>query len=204
MSDQTNIHEDISYLRNLAESGRNGPVLGGVFLVAAGLVFGLASVISWAVREGLLPIKGWVELYLWLGASAVFAVFWVAAFLRLVRHKQAAATATNSAFGTIWGACGIGVMVVFATTLIIADRLHAPIVLNGYLPVIFSFYGSAWFASAALARRRWMFVAAAGSFAFSFLVALLAENHMQGLAMGMGLILLLSLPGLKLMSDTRR
>jgi hypothetical protein len=204
MSNENSLHEDISYMRQLAESGRKGPILGGVFLAAAGIVFGVACAISWAVRTGVMPVKGWNELYLWLGAFGVFALFWVFAFLRLMSRGPRAATAPNATFGTIWTASGFGVMVVFCTTLVVANRLNAPVVLNAYIPAIFAFYGTAWFASAALGKRTWMYVAGVGSFLFAFVMALLSENPLQVLAMGVGLILLLTLPGLKLMSSETR
>ncbi len=204
MSNENSLHEDISYMRQLAESGRKGPILGGVFLAAAGIVFGVACAISWAVRSGVMPMKGWNELYLWLGAFGVFALFWVFAFLRLKSRGPKAATAPNATFGTIWTASGIGLMVVFCTTLLVANRLNAPVVLNAYIPVIFAFYGTAWFASAALGKRIWMYIAGAGSFLFAFVMALLAGDPLQVLAMGAGLILLLTLPGLKLMSSETR
>lgn len=204
MSNESSIHEDISYMRQLAESGRKGPILGGVFLAAAGVVFSVACAISWAVRQGLVPVKGWNELYLWLGAFGVFALFWVFMFVRMISRRRPVASASNSTFGTIWSACGIGVMVVFATTELIANRLNAPIILNAYVPVIYAFYGTAWFASGALAKRSWMYLAGAGSFAFAFVIALLAENDLQTLAMGAGLLLLLTLPGLKLMIGEAR
>jgi hypothetical protein len=204
MSNENSLHEDISYMRQLAESGRKGPILGGVFLAAAGIVFGVACAISWAVRSGVMPVRGWNELYLWLGAFAIFGVFWVVLFLRLMARGPKAATQPNATFGTIWSACGLGVMVVFGTTVLIANRLNAPVILNAYIPLIFAFYGTAWFASAALAKRRWMYIAGVGSFLFSFVLAFLAENPAQVLAMGAGLILLLTLPGLKLMSSERQ
>lgn len=204
MSNENSLHDDISYMRRLAESGRQGPILGGVFLAAAGVVFGVACAVSWAVRSGVMPVKGWNELYLWLGAFAVFAVFWVIVFLRTLSRGRPVAAASNSIFGTIWSACGIGVMVVFCTTLLVANRLNAPVVLNAYIPVIFAFYGAAWFASAALSKRSWMHLAGIGSFLFAFVMALLAENSLQLLAMGAGLILLLALPGLKLMMGETR
>ena len=39
MSDHTDgLKDDIVFMRGLAEQGRRGPVLGGIFLVAAGLI----------------------------------------------------------------------------------------------------------------------------------------------------------------------
>jgi hypothetical protein len=205
MSDQNSIRDDISYMRQLAESGRKGPILGGIFLAAAGIVFGGTCVVSWAMHAGLLPFaSGWTDLGLWLGAFAVFAVIWIVMFLRLQRHGQKAASAPNATFGIIWSACGVGVMVAFGTTILVSNDLHASIVLNAYIPVIYAFYGTAWFASGALAKRTWMYFAGAGSWLYAFAIAMLAENPLQTVAMGLGLVLLLTIPGLKLMGEARQ
>ena len=127
MTDHNSIHDDISYMRRLAETGRKGSILGGVFLAAAGGVFGVTCFVSWAWHKGLLPVSGLKELHLWLGAFAVFAVFWMIMFVRMLSYRRPVASAPNATFGTIWTACGIGVMVVFCTTLIIAQELNAPV-----------------------------------------------------------------------------
>lgn len=199
MSDQNSLREDISYMRQLAETGRRGPILGGIFLAAAGIVFGLTCFLSWAGEQGILPIRGFSELYLWLGAFAVFGAVWLVVFLRIVARKASFSTTSNATFGTIWSACGAGVMVVFGTTMLIASLMHNTLVLAGYVPVVFAFYGTAWFASGAIAKRRWMHLAGAGSFVWAFVIAALSGSPLQTVAMGIGLLLLLTLPGIKLM-----
>ena len=200
MGDENSLREDISYLRQIAESGRKGPILGGIFLAGAGAVFGGACFVDAARQHGILP-QSLNTLVIWLGAAVVFAVFWVAMFLRLMKRGKPVATAPNATFGTIWSACGIGVMVCYLTTLLIARELHSDLVLAGYVPVIFALYGTAWFASAALARKRWMHLASVGSFLYAFAVALLIDSPWMTAAMGVGLLLLLTLPGLKLVAD---
>lgn len=204
MSDETSLREDISFLRQMAESGRKGPILGGIFLAAAGVVFGLTCVVSWMGYQHLLPIGRSGQLPLWLGAFAIFAVFWLAIYLHVMRHNKPAASASNATFGTIWGGCGIGMMVAFAAMEAVTTLLNAPVVQAGFVPTVFAFYGTAWFASGALAQRKWMFVAAAGSFVFAFVMALLTDTLYQTLAMGGGLLLLLTVPGIKLMADESR
>jgi hypothetical protein len=49
-----------------------------------------------------------------------------------------------------------------------------------------------------------MFAAAVGSFAFSLIMAAMAENRLQIPAMGVGVLLLLTLPGLRLMKEEAR
>lgn len=200
MGDETSLRDEISFLRQMAESGRRGPILGGIFLAGAGIVFGVTCFLDGAMRNGLVPF--WIsEGPLWIGASLVFTAFWLAMFFRMSMHRKPVATAQNATFGTIWSACGAGVMVCFLTTLIIADDFHAPVIQAAYVPVIFSFYGTAWFASGALARRRWMFYAGIGSYLFAFVVAKLVGTPWVTMAMGTGLVLLLTVPGLKLATD---
>jgi hypothetical protein len=202
----SDIREDISFMRNLAEKGRRGPILGGTFLFAAGVVFGGTCFVQWAVWDGLigLTFTGPHVLYLWLGASAAFAVIWFALFFRLKSRTGAKQSASNAVFGIAWSACAIGVLTAFAAIWIIAAAVGSNIVLNGYVPMIFSFYGVAWFTSAALANRRWMYAAATGSFAFCLIMAALADRPVQLLVMGLALLLLLSLPGLQLMREEAR
>ena len=56
MSDQANgLREDVAFLRSMAEQGRRGPLLGGIFLAAAGLIYGAASFMDWGIETGHLP-----------------------------------------------------------------------------------------------------------------------------------------------------
>ena len=195
------IKDDISYMRRLAEHGRSGPIFGGTFFVAAGVVFGASCIVDWAGRSGSVPISGWGFLYLWLGAFAVFGILWCALYFRLRNFPGKNTSASNAAFGVAWSACAVGVFVALAAMEIVAVVVKTSIVLNAYIPVVFAFYGIAWFTTAAITRRRWMFAAAAGAFAYALIMGALAENPLQTLAMGVGLQLLLTLPGLQLMRE---
>ncbi len=201
MSNQNSIQDDISYMRRLAETGRRGPILGGAFLAAAGVVFGITCIIDWCARSGLLPIGGWGLHYLWLGAFALFAVVWVVLFLRLRSGPGKSASTSNTAFSASWSAIAIGVFVALAAVEIVANVLKAPIILNAFVPMIFVFYGIAWFSSALTAKQPWMYWPAAGSFLLCLVMAALAQNPLQTAVMGLGLILLLTLPGLKMMAS---
>lgn len=203
MTDEHSLREELSFLRHMAESGRRGPLLGGIFLAGAGVVFGGASFLDGAMQNGLVPFRI-SEATLWIGASGVFAAFWLAMFFRMMKNQKPIGTAQSAMFGTIWSACGAGVMVCFLTTLLIADASHTPVIKAAYVPVIYAFYGTAWFASGALARRRWMFLAGLGSFVFAFIVASLVMTSWLTIAMGIGLLLLLTVPGLKLAMDEAR
>jgi hypothetical protein len=199
------LREDISFLRQLAESGRKGPILGGIFLAAAGLVFGIACVVSWLGYQDILPIHGWGQFSIWAAAFVVFWIVWLVLFRRMRAANVAMGSGNASAtFGVIWGVSGIGVMVAFLTVEVVTWRLNAPVVQAGFVPTVFAFYGAAWMANGAIAKRGWMLVAGAGSFVFAFAIAFLSDTPLQVLVMGAGLLLLLALPGLKLVADEAR
>ena len=204
MNDETNLRDDISFLRQMAESGRQGPILGGIFLAAAGVVFGCASILSWASHAHLLPFPLVGDGPLWLIAGVVFVGLWLAIFFGIVRKSTTKPAANNAAFAAVWQGLALGVMTAFATTVFIAHQQKVDVVLSAYVPVIYAFYGTAWFSCAALAKRRWMYLAAFGCFVFAFVIAALTESNLQSLAMGIGLLLLLTLPGLRLMADEPR
>jgi hypothetical protein len=52
MSNSPSPSEDLSFLRSLAESGRDAPLMAGPYLIAGGGWFAAASLIQW------LPIRG--------------------------------------------------------------------------------------------------------------------------------------------------
>ena len=205
MVDDNTLREDISFLRQMAESGRKGPILGGIFLAAAGVVFGLACIVSWLGYQDILPIHGWGQFWIWIAAFVVFWIIWLVLFRRMRATNNAVGQGNASAtFGVIWGVCGLAVMVAFAAVEVVTWRLNAPVVQAGFVPIIFAFYGAAWMANGALAKRRWMLVAGVGSYLFAFAIAFMADTTLQVLVMGAGLLLLLTLPGLKLVADEAR
>ena len=53
---QTQIGEDLAYLKTLAEEGRGAPVLAGPYMALAGGVFGITSLLAFAIQVGLLPL----------------------------------------------------------------------------------------------------------------------------------------------------
>jgi hypothetical protein len=199
----TDLHSDISYMRNLAEDGRRGPILGGAFLAAAGLVFGGAAFVQWAMEAGYLrpfPVGD-----IWIGAGMLFAAVWLALFLRLRGGGEGVRPGANQyAFGMAWSGAGAGIVVLILAIAIESTRMNAAVMEAANGLVAFAFYGTAWLVSGALARQRWMFVAAAAAFGFTLLLAWLANTPAQVLALGIALILTLTLPGLQLVRQASR
>lgn len=60
ISNSEQLHENIHFLSNVAETGRRGSVFGGAFIVAAGIVYGVATFIQWAMSSGALAAPSWL------------------------------------------------------------------------------------------------------------------------------------------------
>ena len=202
MSDHADsLRDDISYMRNMAEQGRRGPLLGGIFLAAAGLVYGGAAIAQWLVETGSLHIP---VPQIWTGATILFALIWCLLFFRLRGSGAPAAGLAQFGFGMAWSGCGIGIMVMLAALAIAGSRLHQPQLMQANAFVAFAFYGTAWFVSGALSRQVWMFVVALAAFATTLLLAALIGTPMEILALAAGLVLTLAVPGIVLTSRAGR
>ena len=202
MSDHADsLRDDISYMRNMAEQGRRGPLLGGSFLAAAGLTYGAAAIAQWLADTGSLHLPA---AQIWTGASVLFALIWVLLFFRLRGSGAPAAGAAQFGFGMAWSGCGIGIMVMLGALSIAAGRLHQPQLMEANAFVAFAFYGTAWFVSGALSRQVWMFVVALAAFAITLLLAVLIGTPNEVLALAAGLVLTLAVPGIVLTSRAGR
>jgi hypothetical protein len=200
------MQDDIAYLRGLAESGRNRPILGGAAQAAAGLVYAGACFVQWAVIVGKVPVADGrsTSNLIWLVASAlvavVTAIFYSGARRKLGTHGGAPTTS----FGMAWAACGFGIVVAIADLGFTAYKLHQPAIIFAIAPVAFAFYGAAWWVAGAATKRRWMFLASAVSFAVSLTLAIMPVGVDTLLVIAAALFLTLALPGLKLMADETR
>jgi len=204
MSDHADsLRSDISFMRDMAEQGRRGPILGGAFLAAAGVTYGAAGMLQWLIQTGTvaLPIA---TPQIWIGATVLFALIWIALFFRLRGSGAPAAGAAQFAFGMAWSGCGIGIVTMLGALAIAGARLHVPQLMEANAFVAFAFYGTAWFVSGALARQAWMFAVALAAFAITLLMAALIGTPAELLAFTAGLVLTLAVPGIVLTSRAGR
>ena len=201
MSPEPNaLREDISYLRQLAEQGRRAPILSGAFLAAAGAVFGTACFIQWAMILRAVGGAG-PMLLLWGGAMVLFLLIWLMVFFQMRGQAAAAKNASNVAFSSSWLGIGIGITVGCIAVGLAGAFVHQPAIMLSYPPMVFAFYGTAWFVSGVLVHRRWMYGAAAGAFVFAIVLGLLSAQPWQLPVMGVALYLTLTWPGALLMRE---
>jgi hypothetical protein len=198
----SNIEDDLTFMRAMAEQGRRGRILGGSFLIAAGLVFGLASFAQWALQRGLL--SGFSILHLWVAAEILFALVWVAMVLgwraALRRGESSPHGTAQKIFGAAWCGCGVGICVLVGAIALMGRQQNDFALLRVAPLAAFAFYGAAWFMIGALAQRRWMLWTAGAAFMLTAALALIPYPNML-LVMGAGLLATLLLPGIGLVRD---
>ncbi|MGB8601150.1 MAG: hypothetical protein WCD42_03030, partial [Rhizomicrobium sp.] len=120
----SDLREDIHYLRELAEDGRRGPILGGLFLASAGIVFGLACFVQWAALSRQFNAAPFVGGGFWCAVFAFYTLIWLVLFRRERRAKAAVTGRSDQYFAAIWGSLALGIIVGGAALAIVAAVSH--------------------------------------------------------------------------------
>ena len=188
------LRDDIAFMRALAEEGRSAPLLGGGILMAAGLIFGAASVAHWAVMVGALRVSPWVILMVWMAAGLGFGA--VATLLGRRSKRQAGAAATvNRAARAVWSAVGWTIVVILVGMAIMAARLGQPGLTSLFPIIVLPLYGAAWSVASAMTRRGWMTSVAIGCYGSALGMATLGDQPAALLVYAASLMLFATVPG---------
>ena len=192
--DAPSVHDDIAYVRNLAEQGRRTPMLGGRILIAAGLVFGLAALAHWVVALGVLAVPPVALAFIWMGAMAIFFL----SLIFLIGDKKArpgAGSMVNQATGAAWMGVGLMIFVMVLSIGVVSWRVGDPVLTLIFPSLIFAAYGSGWAVSAAMTKARWQWRLALGSWVAAPAIAALTGSTWIWPAYALGLVLLALVPG---------
>lgn len=192
------LKDDIAFMRALAQEGSSAPLLGGSILVAAGLIFGAASIAHWAVVAGVLVVTPWVFPGIWFGALVLFLVA-LTVLNRRIRRRPGANSPGNKASGVAWASVGWTIFAIGVSLMIIAVRTGSEAVMLVFPSLILGLYGMGWSVAAAMSGKRWIWLTAIGAYAATLLVAWFAAEPTVYLAYAGALVLLAALPGFVLM-----
>lgn len=199
------LKDDIAFMRALAQEGSSAPLLGGSILVAAGVTFAVAGLVHWSVMSGLVNLPKETVGLVWPAALAVFLglLVWLR---RGGAGRPGAQSPGNRASSAAWASMGWSIFVISLAIGILSARTHSYIPTLIFPPLILCLYGMGWSVAAAMARKRWLWMTAVGSYTAALLVAWLAVDPVVYLVYSAALLLLMALPGYILMrqepSDT--
>jgi hypothetical protein len=192
------LRDDITFMRDLANEGSNAPLLFGGVMVAAGLIFGLASVGHWLVATGALRLPPWWLMANWLTAAGVFGVVCT----RLVRRAGArpgSNSGANRATGAAWSGVGFAIFASWAGLAAMAVATGDWRIMNAFPVLILALYGAAWFIAGELSRQGWIKLVALAAFVAAVVMGALANTAHLMLAYAVCLVLVAVVPGIVLM-----
>ena len=191
MTDQDAIRDDIAFMRELAEQGRNAPLVGGSVLLVSGLSFGSASLAVWAVLTWKLSHSDWAIPGVWLASMAIFMAYLFGS--KVMRDRSGGA---SKAIGMAWSGAGLAIFFAGLSLVVMAVHGKDPYVAAAFMPFILTIYGSAWFLAAALSRARWLYLVAFAAFGMALVVGWFAsEGAALYLVYALSLYLLAAVPG---------
>jgi len=189
------VKDDIAFMRALAAEGQRTPLLGGAILVAAGLIFGAASLAYWAMLEEHLVVDPeWGSFFIWMGALALFLIVLTVLNIRIGKQPGARSPA-NRASGAAWMGVGMAIFAMGLSYGVAGWQLRSDDVMATFPSVIFALYGAGWAVAAAMTGKRWLWWVAFGSWAMAPVLAWFSAISIQYILYAVALFLLMSLPG---------
>lgn len=193
------IREDLAFMRALAQEGRRAPVLIGPGLLISGVVYGLTSLLAWAICVRLVALPGWWEGAVWWAVTVVYVpAMW--AYRRAYSCRKPGATAlTNRAIASAWRGIGYAFMAVLVASVVIAYRFHSTMAFIMIPTLIVAVYGAAWLVAGAMSGLSWLNYVAAACFVIAVLLAVTAGLAMTYFVFAAAMFGLLALPGWLLM-----
>jgi len=187
--------DDIAYIRAMAEEGRNTPVLGGGILIAAGAIFGLASLLHYAIVGGLIAVEPIAYSYVWIGAMVVFFLALIGLKSK-IRGRPGSRSAVNRAVGAGWMGVGLGIFVMALSIAVLSFKLRSEVPTYLFPSLIFALYGAGWAVSATMSGQKWQWWLAIGGWVGAPAIAALIGTPLLWLGYAAGLVLLALIPGL--------
>jgi hypothetical protein len=198
------VREDIAFMRNLAEEGASGPLLGGSFLLATGLIYATAAAAQWLVIITRVPSLFWNSWpWIWGVALAIHVLAMTLIGFRVRRRRSGVMTRSNRVFAWTWNGVGLAIFACLASFFLEAKLGHSWGAYEGFPMVILALYGVGWTATAASSKERWAWAVAGLSFLFAIAAGPLARNVNLLLLFALALLLLLAAPGALLIKRAR-
>jgi len=185
---------DIAYIRALAEEGRTAPPLNGPIMIAAGVIFGAAAVAQWAIQAEVVNVSPWAQLWVWVGAGALFAVA-LTVLINRMKSKPGYGHVRNEAVGEAWFGVGMVIFTVWLGLMAMGFTTGDWTAMRIMPSLVFAAYGSAWMVAGAMGRTGWLKGVAVLSYAGAVLLG--AVSHLTiGYLVFAGLLMLVAvIPG---------
>lgn len=148
------LKSEIDYIRTVAESGHDAPLVGGWFAIWWGGLAGLTMVAHWAIITERAPVGPEMLWALWIGFMVLGSL--VSAFLGItVRGKPGAGSVGNRVSSVVWRTAGYVTFAYFlgVTIGVLTGGLDT-VFFNSILPVALLSYAFSWLVIGGITRRK--------------------------------------------------
>lgn len=198
----TKFHDDLAYVRDVAESGATAPLLGGRFLVWWGLLVTLAYLGHYAIISGIAGLDLSALGILW----TAFIILGLSGYLLLVRlfpaDKPGASSAGNRASANTWMASGFVLFSFFAgVTLKSFLDGQASIGFSWSIPLVLGVYGISQLVSGLMTNTRWLSLAGYAAIGFVGITCLMVDRAELYLVAATAAALTVLLPGILMLRE---
>ena len=201
MSNSPTPNEDLSFLRAMAESGRDAPLMAGPYLIAGGGWFATASLIQWPMIRDLVGLSATQAALAWLIAAVGFSVH-LAILIR--RDRSKVENTHNRAINAAWTAVGFGIFAFWMGTAVMAYQRGDGFLMNVISLQVLSVYGIAWLVAGAMTGRFWMKLTAFAAFATIPILGAFVGTGEEFLIYAIALVLTAVVPGVRLVRESQR
>lgn len=149
--------QDIAWLKSLAESGAQAPLVGGRYLLLWGGLSVLATFAHGLVVAGLLPVPVASVGFIWLVYGIVGGV--ASRFIgNGLADKPGAASAANRVSRAAWTTVAFGIFGYVLAIVLWTSAFGAPVLLfDSILTIAFFGYAFAFSVTAALSGLKWLY-----------------------------------------------
>ena len=187
------IRDDLAFLKALANDDGPLPRMMGLQLLVPGVLYGVPTILAWAISRGLAPLPQSFAGQLGIWPTAIYLP--ILFVLLALTRRPPPGTATR-AIVAAWSGVGLTTLSMVAAIFIAGARLHVDGIWQVWTSVCFSLWGAAWWVLAVLRRDKSWFVVAAGSLITAVINACLVNTPEVLLGCGLGILCWLGGPGL--------
>jgi hypothetical protein len=198
---QTTPQEDLAFLRGIAQGGP-GQFAGGSMFFATGLIYAAQSLGHWAQATGLVQLGLVATVALAAGPTVLFLII-VVLLLSRSRAVPGGGPATRAVNGA-FAAAALANLALAAVFALNAWRRQDWLIWEFYPAVVFALHGASWLLAYMVDRRAWRLWTGLGALVCAVVLGALIGTSAYILAVAVGLLLFMALPGWIMMRLARR
>ncbi|MFZ4070538.1 MAG: hypothetical protein ACOYJ6_10600 [Caulobacterales bacterium] len=194
---RADLEDNLAYVREVAEAGRNAPFIGGIDLAVFGALTAAAFAGHWAI--GVLGASPALYPFMWMGYGALMGLAGGYTTKRAKRLPGAGAIG-NRVDAVVWNGVTFAILAMALGILGRAFLSGDPKMVNWILPAAFSLYGVALFTTGRMADQKLLTAAAFLAFLSAAITALLVD-HKDVYLVGASLVaLVMAAPGVVMLA----